>query len=115
MKRPVQLLGDKMAEESSRRGFLSLLGKTTLGVAALLAGVSTGSVQAACGGCPQPCCSEPSCGLGYSQYAGCCKLGSYYWVTMACFYPDGTFNCYYVYQTGNGCPGAPEGGRLPTK
>lgn len=108
MKNPVDILGSRLAENSSRRGFLAKLGKVTLASAAVLAGLGLKEAHAGCGDCPSPCCPG-GCGGDTVVYYGCCRHGPEYYVTVECLLMDGSLDCYMTYDTYTGCPNLPVG------
>lgn len=111
MKNPVLVLGDRLAEKTSRSGFFAKMGTLALAGGALVAGLGQKEAYAACGTCFSPCC-----GVGYTQcppgtfekFLGCCRLGNNYYTSYECDqWLNGPLVC-YIDVPSQGCPQVPQ-------
>lgn len=113
MNQIVDKLAERLANSTSRRGFLGKLGKAALGAAAVVAGVAAGSsvafanvgLQCCTGtGCPSFGCPSGSYG-GYS-WTCCVSFDCFhrYQRCQDCFNYSNNYVCTYPIGTNNTCP-----------
>ena len=102
-------LSDRLASESSRRGFLGNLGKMVLVTGAVVTGLSTAVAEACGGGCgqpPCPACNPAACTFFQTDsFVGCCKFGTNWYATHYCSSTSNpSQNCYYTIAAQPNCP-----------
>ncbi len=72
----IKRISEQLANQPSRRGFFSTVGKATLGAAAILAGQGFFTENALAA--PSQCCTGPSCANTVCANPSSCTVG-YYW------------------------------------
>jgi len=102
-------MSDKVAERSSRRGFLKIVVKGSAVGTALLLGLGVSTANAYCGTCPSPCCDYDTC--NFPDHPGnpmCCVNGSVYYFITPCLLSNNSLDCYTITGPyGGACPQLP--------
>jgi hypothetical protein len=124
MRSPVDRVLDRLASQSSRRGFLSAVARGCVITAATLSGAAGGLLAGGAGAvfatlacckcqtfqCTTTYCGQDACPSGTSTtYTGYCCLLAYrtFYECYDCTNSSGAYVCTFGGFGGNGCPSSP--------